>query len=188
MSQSAQSRSSVDIKTGNPIAETIQSIKDALDLFTRNRVAGDDGGNTLSGGEGRDALFGASGDDSLQGGGGADLLAGGSGSDALAGGKGADTFVFAEPGAPDRIVDFHENDTIALAKAAFPGLGPKGVLEAGYFHVGAEAETPKQKIIYDADTGWLLYARHGSGTEEPEAIVKVGSHLARFDHSDILVV
>src|SRR5262245_7168481 len=53
---------------------------------------------------------------------------------------------------PNTITDFAEGDMIALKKSGFPGIGPAGVLQAKYFHAG-EAETPKQKVLYDADGG-----------------------------------
>ena len=54
--------------------------------------------------------------------------------------------------------------------------------------MGSEALTPKQKILYDADSGWLLYARHGSETGKPQAIAKIGTDLQGFNHSDIIVI
>lgn len=146
------------------------------------------GGDSLHGGDGDDVLKGGRGGDMLDGGDGNDILNGGKGKDKLTGGEGDDTFVFAHPGKPDKVTDWTEGDLIALQKSAFKGIGPKGVLETGVFHIGAEAETPKQKILYDADSGWLLYARHGSDTANPIAFAKIGKTLADFDHADIMVI
>jgi hypothetical protein len=62
------------------------------------------------------------------------------------------------------------------------------VLKTKYFHIGDEALTKKQHILYDEDSGWLLYAKKGSGTANPCAFAKIGKHLDDFDHHDILVI
>ena len=157
-------------------------------------LAGDDtilggrGGDTIRGDAGDDTLLGRRGEDSLEGGEGDDLLNGGKAKDILTGGDGLDTFTFAKPHKPDQVTDFAEGDLIALWKNAFPGIGPKGVLDAKYFHVGDQAETAKQKILYDEDSGWLLYAKHGSATVDPVAFAKIGKNLDHFDNGDIMVI
>ena len=90
--------------------------------------------------------------------------------------------------ASDKITDYDEGDTIALQKDVFPGIGPLGVLKAKHFHIGDEAETEKQTILYDEDSGWLLYAENGSNTANPVAFAKVGKNLDGFDNGDILVI
>jgi hypothetical protein len=62
------------------------------------------------------------------------------------------------------------------------------VLDSDRFHTGTVAETTKQKIVYDADLGWLLYFKHGSNTPEPLAFAEIGKHLVNFDNTDILVI
>ena len=62
------------------------------------------------------------------------------------------------------------------------------MLAESHFHIGGEALTPKQKILYDEDSGWLLYAKKGSQTTDPIAFAKIGKHLDGFDHTDILVI
>jgi Ca2+-binding RTX toxin-like protein len=181
-------RSWVDIKTDNEIAATIRDLKDAIKEFDRPRIVGDQGKDALDGGRGPDVLLGGGGDDRLDGGRGNDLLSGGSGKDSLAGGDGGDSFAFVQTGGADRIAEFEGDDRIVLAKAGFPGLGPEGRLEADRFHAGPEALTRKQKILYDEDSGWLLYARHGSETGKPQALVKIGSDLDGLDYRDIFVI
>lgn len=163
----------------------------------RDTVHGDDGNDWIAGGKGKDALHGDAGADTLKGGKGGDVLRGGDGDDmliggpgrnVLSGGDGSDTFVFRSTKASDRIRDFAEGDVIALAKSAFAGLGPKGTLKGKVFHVGAEAETESQHVLYDRKSGWLLYAKKGSATAHPQEIVKIGKHLDGFDHHDILVI
>jgi serralysin len=180
--------SSVDILTNNELAQTIADLKKAIQGFTSVAVRGNRGEDALHGDAARDALSGVGGDDRLDGRGGNDLLAGGGGSNRLTGGDGADTFIFEHRGASDKITDYHDNDAIALVKDAFPGVGPLGVLNAKYFHAGPEALTPEQRILYDEDSGWLLYARHGSATAEPHPFARIGRHVADFDHTDILVI
>jgi Ca2+-binding RTX toxin-like protein len=150
-------------------------------------IFGDRGRDDLRGGGGDDLIEGGKGSDTLNGGAGNDTLNGGPGSDRLTGGEGDDTFVFANPKQPDRVTDFSDGDLIALARSAFKGIGPKGVLAEDRFHLGSEALTPKQKILYDDETGWLLYAKQGSGTANPLAFARIGKNLD-LDHTDIVVI
>ena len=78
-------------------------------------------------------------------------------------------------------------DVIQLARKAFPGIGPKGVLGDKYFHVGADAELPNQHILYDAKSGKVLYAKHGSDTANPRAFLKLDKGLD-LDNADIMVI
>lgn len=173
------------------------------DIVNATQTVGDqalitDGGDLVKGKRGKDSLSGEAGDDELRGGVGNDKLFGGAGNDLLvggggnnnklSGGSGDDTFQFKSPKSIGKIKDWADVDTIALVKGDFAGIGPKGLLEASRFHIGSEAETTKQKILYDADTGWLLYAKNGSNTANPVAFAKVGKHLADFDHHDIMVI
>ncbi len=162
-----------------------------------DRLNGDAGADTLNGGAGRDKLAGGDDDDLLKGGkggdrlngdAGADTLDGGPGRDKLTGGDDDDTFVFANPKQPDQVMDWADGDVIALKKSAFPGIGPKGVLDEDLFHIGPEAFTTKEKILYDADTGWLLWAADGSDTANPLAFAKIGKYLDDFNYSDIMVI
>jgi Ca2+-binding RTX toxin-like protein len=158
-------------------------------------LSGDTGNDTLLGHKGRDTLLGAADDDLLKGGKGADtltgdtgadMLNGGAGRDTLTGGEDDDTFVFANPNKPDTVTDWANGDIIALKKSAFQGIGPKGTLDEDAFHVGTQAVTAKQKIIYDPHTGWLTWSK--DGWAEPVAFARIGKHLADFDHGDIMVV
>jgi autotransporter-associated beta strand protein len=162
----------------------------------KDTLHGGDGSDWISGGKGKDSLYGDAGNDTLKGGKGGDVLRGGDGDDVLvggpgrntlSGGEGSDTFVFRSAKASDRIKDFADGDVIALAKSAFAGLGPTGTLKAKLFHVGAEAETQAQHVLYDKKSGWLLYARKGVDTAHPQELVKIGKHLD-IDHHDILVI
>lgn len=147
-------------------------------------LKGVDGSDTIFGGPGNDFLMGGSDRDVLYGGTGADWLNGGSDRNWLTGGEGDDTFVFAARGQPNTITDFEEGDQIALG---FSGLGPGGVLDPAYFHVGAKAENRQQKILYDSDEGWLLYAKYGSATRQPEKFAKIYEGLG-LGADDFLVI
>ena len=192
-----------------PLGDVIRGLagKDALsgldgdDLITGGRSgdtldggAGDDalfghrGRDTLLGGDDDDILMGGRGRDTLDGGAGNDRLDGGRGRDVLTGGDGVDTFVFTHPGKPDKITDFADGDIVALHSSAFANIGPAGALDAKYFHLGAEAETKQQKILYDGDTGWLRYAEKGSQTADPVKFAKIGKDLASFDAADVMVI
>jgi Ca2+-binding RTX toxin-like protein len=174
---------------------TGQLLDDQMRAFAGNDVLkGKAGDDWLGGMSGSDVVRGNIGDDVLRGGGGRDTLRGGTGDDRLDGGKGRnqltggegeDTFVFKIPGKPDRITVFGKADMIALG---FSGLGPAGPLDPSAFHRGATANKPGQTILYDEDTGWLLYARKGSGTADPIAFAKVGKHLDHLGADDFIVI
>lgn len=174
---------------------TGQALDDQMRAFAGNdRLDGRAGDDSLRGMRGHDAIYGNAGNDRLYGGNGADLLRGGAGDDRLdggpgrnilSGGNGDDTFVFRTSGKPSRIADFSEGDLIALG---FPGLGPAGPLDASVFHRGVRAKDRDQKVLYDAETGWLLYAKKGSATHDPVAFARVGKGLDHIGAEDFVVV
>jgi serralysin len=116
---------------------------------------------SLAGNERANEIFGNAGANVLNGGGGADLLHG------L---DGADTFAFTTalgPGNVDVLADFLPGtDQILLGGAAgqpFAALG-SGLLSQGAFRVGAAAADADDRIIYNSQTGALLYDADGSGS------------------------
>lgn len=143
----------------NGIAEDgINNIENLSTGFGDDRLTGDAKANQFSGGEG---------DDILVGGGGNDVLNGGEGNDTLTGGVGKDAFVFDtalnEFGNIDKVVGFSvADDTIRLDNAVFIGIGSSGTLAAGKFHIGADADAPGQRILYNPATGALSYDANGS--------------------------
>jgi Ca2+-binding RTX toxin-like protein len=177
-----------DRLTGGLLDDTMRSFAGNDRLDGR---AGDDSLNGMSGHDavhgnaGDDLIYGAKGADALRGGTGDDLIDGGAGRNLYTGGEGDDTFVFGMPGKPNRITDFETGDLIAIG---FPGLGPDGPLDPAAFHRGATANKASQKILYDDDTGWLLYARNGSGTDEPVAFARIGKHLDHLGADDFTVI
>lgn len=138
---------------------------------------GDLGNDEIVGSRYVDALIGFAGDDTLDGAGGADWLSGGAG---------ADTFVIRQSGsdAVDTIADFvHGEDVVQLDL----GRLEPGALGKTAFHIGSSAADGSDRIIYDPETGALLYDRDGAG-DKFEAI-----EIARLDpgldlsHKDFLV-
>jgi Ca2+-binding RTX toxin-like protein len=105
----------------------------------------------------------------IQGNQGSNRLDGMGGADVLTGGGGADFFVFSTapgPAAIDRISDFQVGiDTIVLSRAIFSGLGA-GPLATGAFWTSQSglAADPGDRILYQADTGRLLYDSDGAGS------------------------
>jgi Ca2+-binding RTX toxin-like protein len=97
----------------------------------------------------------------------ANVINGRGGSDILTGGGGADIFQFTTAlGANniDRIVDFQTGvDKIALDDAIFTGFNP-GSLSPGQFVVGSEAKDGDDRIIYNPETGALMFDADGSGS------------------------
>jgi Tol biopolymer transport system component len=134
---------------------------------------------------GNDVLQGGPGDDELYGGAGNDTLAGEDGKDEVTGGPGDDTFLFASKlgaGNVDRIVDLDPaKDVIALSKKVFQKAGDLGALPVAAFKSGKTdtATAPGQRIIYNSNSGALLYDPDGSGKTAAVqfAEVKAGTAL-----------
>jgi Ca2+-binding RTX toxin-like protein len=98
----------------------------------------------------------------------ADTLNGSGGADELAGGLGNDIFMFNTAiggGNIDDITDFSvADDTIRLDNAIFASIAGTGVLTAAQFVANASgtALDADDHIIYETDTGWLIYDANGS--------------------------
>jgi Ca2+-binding RTX toxin-like protein len=91
------------------------------------------------------------------------------GLDTLTGGLGADHFTFSTKlnGATnvDVIDDYSvAADSIVLKQTAFAGLA-LGALDADAFVIGAAAVDKEDRIIYNQNTGTLLFDRDGLGTK-----------------------
>jgi Ca2+-binding RTX toxin-like protein len=141
---------------------------------TANTLKGNGGADLLSGAGGKDVLEGGNGKDTLLGGASADKLEGGSGKDLLNGGAGRDTFRFIQSAGAtnaDRVFDFKSGeDRIFLDRGKF-AIGES--LSAKEFVSGTDAvATDKSdRIIYETDTGRLLYDADGSrGAHTPQLI------------------
>ena len=157
-----------------------------------DRVYGGAGSDILSGDAGSDQIYGGGGDDRIDGGDGADTLAGGRGADRLTGGGGKDVFLFGtEPAtnaAADVITDFSvRDDTIHLDRDVFTALGKAGKLAKASFVTGEEAADAKDRIVYDATSGKLLYDADGSGARAAVLIATLDDGL-KLTAADFLVV
>ncbi len=76
---------------------------------SKDKLKGGGGGDSIDGGAGRDKISGGRGRDELSGGSGNDRISGDKGKDKLTGNGGADTFVFANKGGKDRVLDFKDD-------------------------------------------------------------------------------
>jgi Ca2+-binding RTX toxin-like protein len=105
--------------------------------------------------------------DTLNGNFGNDTLNGGLGNDSLIGGAGYDQFIFNTALGETNIDTLYEysatHDTILLENAIFTSLGRPGRLAAGAFNLGTAATDADDRIIYNTDTGALLYDADGVG-------------------------
>jgi Ca2+-binding RTX toxin-like protein len=142
---------------------------------------GADGDDIIYGGDGSDSgtvqgligayivagLYGGEGDDTIFGGRDNDNLFGGPGKDLLYGGPDKDWFYFDsalnKKTNVDQIRDFSlsDNDKIVLSKAIFTDIG--STLKKNEFHIGKNATTKKQRILYDDDKGKLFFDHDGRG-------------------------
>ncbi|RDI58887.1 cadherin domain-containing protein [Microvirga subterranea] len=121
---------------------------------------------SLHGTEGADRLQGGISYDEFWGMGGNDTLIGGAGNDTLWGGEGEDTFVFHRfgTGNSDLIKDFDAaQDEIVLVQSNAATALNVGVLSSEAFCYGTQAADADDRIIYDRETGRLLYDSDGNG-------------------------
>lgn len=128
-------------------------------------------------------------DNLITGNGGSNVIAGGAGIDTLYGKGGADTFSFAEKGAAnaDKIWDFDADDKISLDRSIFTGLAiDNGHVAASAFALNKASGNAAQ-VIYNANTGILLYDANGAGAGGAEEIAYIGKKFAFFDCADILL-
>jgi Ca2+-binding RTX toxin-like protein len=146
----------------------------------------------LNGGAGDDIINGGKGKDIIDGRSGADRLIGGKGKDILTGGEGADTFVFnVKPGRKevDTIKDFEIGfDIIELDKSAFKKLGVGPLAEDAFvINNAGKAKDKEDRIIYDKNSGKLLYDADGKGGSKAVEFTKIQKNL-ELDHLDFIVI
>lgn len=157
-----------------------------------NILSGLGGSDTLWGRGGTDLLDGDKGNDALYGEKGNDILAGGRGSDILSGGAGKDAFVFDSPmraGEIDTITDFNVRlDTIWLRKSVFKGVAKvDAFLKKGAFWAGEAAHDANDRIIYNPETGALLYDPDGTGPKVAKQFATLSAGLA-MSHKDFFII
>ena len=145
-----------------------------------NRITGNNLQNELSGGAGNDTLDGKL------------------GADKLYGGADADTFQFSSAlsnGNADGIQDFQRGlDKIALDDAIFGALDSNadGRLDAFAFRTGAAAFDADDRIIYNAQTGWLSYDADGkagiAAVDFAQVVINPAVSGPSLSADDILIV
>jgi Ca2+-binding RTX toxin-like protein len=79
-------------------------------------IYGGQGGDNLLGGDGNDAIHAGSGKEFMAGGDGNDVLYAGHGDNTMVGGAGDNMFVFGSGGGKNVVVDFHDGDSLLIAK------------------------------------------------------------------------
>lgn len=156
-----------------------------------NEITGGIGNDTLRGGSGNDVLRGGDGNDSLFGEAGNDKLFGGNGNDMLNGGTGQDIFVFDTAlgaGNIDRISGFSApEDTIYLSKTVFSTLD-LGELSRGAFNTGVAATQDDDRIIFNSQTGALMYDADGRGGQAAVQFATITGLVGSLSASDFLIV
>jgi len=153
-----------------------------------------DSDSTLLGWPNGGTLFGGSGNDTMIARGGNLLMDGGGGFDTLIGAKhGHDVFRF------DSKLDSSVNldtihgfspvrDSIELSQVTFWSIDHFGPLSAAEFHVGSQATTTAQRIIYNQHNGDLYFDADGSGHHySPVLFAQLVGHPA-LTASDFLLV
>lgn len=167
--------------TGGSGVDTLRNLERVTGSTHNDILQGNSAANSLLGGAGHDQLNGVAGIDTVDGGAGYDIVNGGSGSDQLIGGAGGDRFRFdtalSATTNVDTIADFSVvDDTILLARSAFPALALGG-LPAAAFHLGTAAQTTSHRIVYDRATGDIYYDPDGSGAAARTLFARVTAGL-----------
>ncbi|MES2977694.1 MAG: calcium-binding protein [Pseudomonadota bacterium] len=135
--------------------------------------------------------FGNSLDNLLVGNDAANRLGGGAGDDLLIGAGGSDVFVFdarlAIAGL-DSILDFNAGeDRIELDRKVFHDLARQDTLTTDAFHVGSVAADTSDRVIYNPDSGALLYDPDGSGQQPAQAFVTLLGAVGEVSAANVIV-
>ncbi len=141
------------------------------------------------------ALTGSSFSNAITGNAGTNVINGKGGHDLLTGGSGRDAFVFNTKLSGrtnvDRILDFSvRDDTLRLENAIFRALDKTGTLASGAFHMTKTsklAHDADDRIIYNANNGYLYYDADGMGGAGPTKFARLQEGL-RLKASDFYVV
>lgn len=150
--------------------------------------------NTLTGNSGANILNGLAGADKLVGNGGNDILNGGLGKDILTGSAGKDVFLFNTvlgSANVDKITDFSVvDDTIKLSHGTFAKLAISSPLNSGRFRssIDGTAADANDYILYNTQTGALLYDVDGNGTGVAVQFATLGNKPQNVTAADFVVV
>ncbi|MDX0573809.1 hypothetical protein GOD68_26700 [Sinorhizobium medicae] len=179
--------------TGEAAGDTFSSIENISGSRFHDRLIGDNLPNLISGGNGDDNIGGAAGRDTLRGDAGNDFLNGGLDADVLSGGSGKDSFVFAtllSSANVDTLTDFVAvDDTIRLENGIFTKITSTGVISGTEFvaNISGLAADQFDRIVYETDTGRLLYDADGSGSGAAVQFAKLTAGLG-LTAADFFVV
>jgi Ca2+-binding RTX toxin-like protein len=148
---------------------------------------GSNSADNLNGYDGNDILLSMAGDDNLNGGAGNDTLIGGLGNDVLTGGSGQDIFELLDF-SKDLIIDFSvADDVIYFENSAFTRLTATGVLNTAHFKIGDAASDADDYVIYNSNTGALLYDEDGNGAGSAMEIAMLGKNI-EFTYADFFII
>lgn len=178
---------------GEAAGDTFSSIENIGGSRFHDRLIGDNLANLISGGNGDDNIGGAAGRDTLRGDAGNDFLNGGLDADVLSGGSGKDSFVFAtllSSANIDTLTDFVAvDDTIRLENGIFTKITSTGVISGTEFvaNTSGLAADRFDRIVYETDTGRLLYDADGSGSGAAVQFAKLTAGLG-LTAADFFVV
>lgn len=152
----------------------------------------------LTGNAAENLLFGNVAKNIIKGGDGNDVLFGDGGNDNLTGGAGADIFVFdVAPNSvsnKDTLTDFaHGVDKIWLDDDVFGALGPVALpttLLSSQFYLGPAAHDRSDRIIYNPETGFVLYDPDGTDPLQAVKIALLGadSHPDTITRTDFVII
>jgi Ca2+-binding RTX toxin-like protein len=172
----------VDAKGGNDTIDASQLAAGKIGLY----LGGGGGNDLLIGSKGDDFIIGGTGKDVLRGGKGADLIygddeGGSTDADILSGGKGADTFVLVLPSSgskADTILDFKPGiDKISPYIPELLTALNGDTFGADNFHIGRKAADGDDFIIYNKNTGALLFDPDGHGGAHAMKFAILDAHL-----------
>ncbi|WP_331373430.1 calcium-binding protein [Sinorhizobium chiapasense] len=178
-------RSSISFNLGN--AAVVRGSVEKLALLGTGNISGAGNGlnNSLSGNSGNNSLNGAAGNDLINGGLGNDLINGGLGNDSLTGSTGLDTFFFNSALNATTNVDTINgftvaDDTVRLENLIFSAIVGTGTLTAVQFvkNTTGLAADANDRIIYESDTGKLLYDSNGNAAGGSVHFATIGTNLA----------
>lgn len=133
-----------------------------VDLAAGTASSDTTGTDSLSGIEN---VIGGDGDDDIRGDSGSNRLSGKGGNDTLTGGDGDDVFQFddVDSSGPDIITDFRPGDRLEITASKFlMGLTNDQISSGNWFWRGAQAEDLDDRLIYDKDSGYLIYDSNGN--------------------------
>jgi Ca2+-binding RTX toxin-like protein len=177
------------------IINVVEKLGDINDRFSGGEqndvIHGGTGNDNLKGRVGNDILVGKQGNDFLGGGSGDDLLIGNIGRDILKGDEGKDIFRFdVSPKQRDKIADFNvADDTLQISAAAFNlPLKFDRILNSERLKVGAKANTPEQRFIYNPVSGILSFDRDGSESAFSQVSFATLSPNLNLTNEDIFII